>query len=555
MRSRWAALIAVAVICSACGGSGGGENGDDENEDANARTPRPVFFVASGNTQLVAVADDGSAAPVVLSDGVDFTNAGFPNGTPSPDGSKILMRGQAMGDPIVHNYVRNADGSGLRRVSSVVNPNAQVFQARWSPDGSQLAYIADGDTADKFELYLVNADGSNHRKISLAIGSNEDTGLSFSPWSPDGRYIAYTVINGANSSNSDVAVYDTVNMTNAVVPSSGLPESPKWAPDGRKIAYKRLSLDSDNNPAYQVYILDPDGSNHRVANGGLSSTTYLANYAWSPDSRYLAELFQHRREFGIRRPKLFINTFDTEDTDGMPPNPSVRVHDFFTLTQGTEVYNTDDCASACSFYWSQTGTELAYTSDAATRDFVELYTYNIASQTTVPIDHGISNAGMPGIPPSDVRSVRGWSSDDRYLIYTGGYTGFSARLTGIADNTTGNGSLFTDSVSGTPIVLGGCSWNRLHTAFYYTHFDSASMFAVYVRKMSAPYTPVRFDSTLVDTSQQSAGELYLTGDEARLIIDAEDRVNNKGILRSLDLNDGSLIRIDAGYDVDNLLPY
>jgi len=79
----------------------------------------------------------------------------------SPDGRKIAFARNGSS----HVYVMNADGSGVRRLTS--RPGSWVvFAGAWSPDGRKLALAAWGPR--NVEIYVMNADGSGQPRVTRA---------------------------------------------------------------------------------------------------------------------------------------------------------------------------------------------------------------------------------------------------------------------------------------------------------------------------------------------------------------------------------------------------
>jgi Tol biopolymer transport system component len=91
-------------------------------------------------------------------------------------------------------WVMNADGSGQKRRT---NHDRKDMGPVWSPDGSKIVFISeavqkrDGNVTmmGGDDLFIVNADGNGLRQITSASkSSNEMSSIS---WSPDGRHIVY----------------------------------------------------------------------------------------------------------------------------------------------------------------------------------------------------------------------------------------------------------------------------------------------------------------------------------------------------------------------------
>jgi dipeptidyl aminopeptidase/acylaminoacyl peptidase len=85
-------------------------------------------------------------------------------------------------------YVANADGSGLKRLTT--SP-AREFDPSWSPEGAKIAYrYQPGDDASA-EIYVMGADGSAKTNLTRSPGQDHSPA-----WSPDGTKIAFASTRG-----------------------------------------------------------------------------------------------------------------------------------------------------------------------------------------------------------------------------------------------------------------------------------------------------------------------------------------------------------------------
>ena len=164
-------------------------------------------------------------------------------------------------------WVMNDDGSGRKQ-------RTELFSAKrgdWFPDGSQLAF--DGrfyDTLFDFDIGVMNADGSGLRRITS--GPERDTEAS---WSPDGSSIAFTRLQpGKRVPEIWVVRPDGTGLRRLTRADAG---DPKWSPDGRRIAFTRYLI---GNP--EIYVMSSGGGGLRRLT--RSRFEDLAA-AWSPDGR------------------------------------------------------------------------------------------------------------------------------------------------------------------------------------------------------------------------------------------------------------------------------
>jgi Tol biopolymer transport system component len=97
----------------------------------------------------------------------------------SPDGEQL-----AFGTTREQLYLVRSDGRGARRLGSAATRGRAP---RWSPDSRRLTFLR---LTDRWSLGVINRDGSG--VATLADHSEIDWNAN-PAWSPDGRYIAFTI--------------------------------------------------------------------------------------------------------------------------------------------------------------------------------------------------------------------------------------------------------------------------------------------------------------------------------------------------------------------------
>ena len=186
---------------------------------------------------------------------------------------------------------------------ALTNDDAVKTNPTFSRDGTQLAFWSWAPTSNLAELVVMRADGSARRTIAhvaftektfdylglpdiatargLILAILYDRHPSFD-WSPDGRFIAYTV-SDVNTSQVYVASTDGSGSTPVGDPALR-GASPAWSPDGSLIAFAAGATDSERG----LYLMRPDGTRvRRLTKGGEG---YAGGFAatWSPDGSHLA---------------------------------------------------------------------------------------------------------------------------------------------------------------------------------------------------------------------------------------------------------------------------
>ncbi len=142
------------------------------------------FFVNDGN-RIYYSAESGETGSTMFEistiGGDPLPMPGFKNMIPldiSADGSELLLAQQQKeisdGPPV---FVASALGGPPRRLSDI-----RTTYARWSPKGDEILYALGQ------ELRIARADGSASRLVVKVNG-----GITSAAWSPDGRFLRFTV--------------------------------------------------------------------------------------------------------------------------------------------------------------------------------------------------------------------------------------------------------------------------------------------------------------------------------------------------------------------------
>jgi len=152
-----------------------------------------------------------------------------------------------------------------------------VTQVTCSPTGQRALVIARGD------VFTVPRKEGPTRNLTESSGSREKDAV----WSPDGKRIAYL---SDESGEYGIHLIDPLGKEPAVrltTHESGYRHTLRWSPDSKRIAFADQTL--------RFYWVDVEsGKIHEVDRSATEPTDIgidlkpIHDYAWSPDSRYLA---------------------------------------------------------------------------------------------------------------------------------------------------------------------------------------------------------------------------------------------------------------------------
>ena len=142
----------------------------------------------------------------------------------APDGSHLLTA------------LKNYDEAGYTLAVAPVREGAAPVivadagrVADWAPDSSQIAYVSNGCHSGEFDLYTVRPDGSERRRLT----STPRTFKSSPLWAPDGKHLAYF-------DTANLMLLDAVTGEARVLAQTPVWMMRGWSPDGRYLAFSVL---------------------------------------------------------------------------------------------------------------------------------------------------------------------------------------------------------------------------------------------------------------------------------------------------------------------------
>ncbi|HEX8429813.1 MAG TPA: hypothetical protein VF625_00955 [Longimicrobium sp.] len=165
----------------------------------------------------------------------------------SPRGDWVVFGSSR--DSVSELYRMRPDGTGQERITRTPRDEWGV---RWSSDGGLLAFLSDRDGSDR--VYLSYPDGREARRLSdepVDPHVMEDKPA----WAPQGFGVAW--VRRSQNQPSRILIRDVTNGFRGEVRARGLGslDDPAWSPDGRYLAFTLTRGDT-----LQVYLARADGS-------------------------------------------------------------------------------------------------------------------------------------------------------------------------------------------------------------------------------------------------------------------------------------------------------
>ena len=310
------AIVTAALIVAACSDDGGEptpQTGDQTPTPSPASTATaipaasPTFTPGASDAELagrivfVSFRDGDQELYLMSADGSELTNltndpADDFDPDWSPNGEQIAFVSKRIREE-VHIFVMDADGGNVRQITVeasgglaprwsnggdkivfsrgaglvVADANGEnqlvvldaeagdgeepcragAFAGGWSPDDSKIVYYTANIVTQEGQLCTVTSDGSQEVEVLVSGPAN----YNVEPvWSPDGRYVAYRII---DDGVHDISILDieTGEITN-VTSDEQIDVEPDWSPDGEWIVF--ASIRDGNN--FDIYVMRRDGS-------------------------------------------------------------------------------------------------------------------------------------------------------------------------------------------------------------------------------------------------------------------------------------------------------
>ena len=182
----------------------------------------------------------------------------------SPDGKWIGYEALVANNLDI--YLQKVDGvSEIVRLTSHIGAD---FDPMWAPNGRQIAFIS--DRGGRNQVWLANLDdGSSNRFQRLS--SNQDISASKPTWSPDGRYLAWSVVN--RDGLHRISLWDSKEPESLVVDVCA-GDKAAWSPNGKALG---VVLDTPFETYFSIYSLNAE---HTILLPALKLPGWIEDFIW-----------------------------------------------------------------------------------------------------------------------------------------------------------------------------------------------------------------------------------------------------------------------------------
>lgn len=252
--------------------------------------PGPIVFPKSTYTESEGLGGLFAHGPQRRSPTSQLTTSTRDN-TPaySADGSLIAFSGnrEAGIGRGVHIYVMNADGTGVRALTSGESYDSNPS---FSPNGRQVVFDRRDGSGGASDIYVVGIDGGDPRRLT------DDPGKDYDPvYAPNGKWIAFVSDrdHDVRTDRSDILTMRSDGSRVRVLIDGPRNESePDISPDGRKIVFV-----SDRKQGPNLFVAGADGRRVRAltrSRGDCFRGVCYTSPAWAPDGKHIACLSSGR---------------------------------------------------------------------------------------------------------------------------------------------------------------------------------------------------------------------------------------------------------------------
>ena len=145
----------------------------------------------------------------------------------SPDGKRVAFQGYA--DGVWHIYVMNADGSGVRAITSGAFDDREPS---WSRDGSRIAFSS--DRSGNYDIFDLDVAAGTVRQLTTNPANDYNPA-----YSPVNASIAF--VTEREDRRGVWAIDAETRSERSLAPAAGVLSAPSWTPDGSKVIYNVIA--------------------------------------------------------------------------------------------------------------------------------------------------------------------------------------------------------------------------------------------------------------------------------------------------------------------------
>jgi parallel beta-helix repeat protein len=218
----------------------------------------------------------------------------------SPDGGRIVFsRGFRDGSPGAL-FSMNGQGEQMKRLTTGCEGLClEDFEPAYSPDGEEVVFSRAfrpivNDNASEIHLMLVGADGGGEQTIKEFDLVDHDLEPHSAQWSPDGEYLALTMLRLSGGSPPPSAIFTLAlesGELDRITPYRLNAGNPDWSPHGTRIVF---NSHFEGQAAADVFTVEPDGSNRRRLTSNPRERSFW-DPVWSPAAIRIAFVAASRR--------------------------------------------------------------------------------------------------------------------------------------------------------------------------------------------------------------------------------------------------------------------
>ena len=127
----------------------------------------------------------------------------------APDGERVayvLADSFKLESPLPRASIWLVDSNGSQQLTT--GPRSDSHP-RWSPCGKRLAFLSDRQQPGRRQIYLLNLNGGEAKELTQVDSDiPSPRGLNCLQWSPDGRYLAFLLVDSFPEEENDAIVFE-----------------------------------------------------------------------------------------------------------------------------------------------------------------------------------------------------------------------------------------------------------------------------------------------------------------------------------------------------------